>query len=174
MAIASVLTMVHQRLPFTAPAANDATIESIRVQMCYLMQSQTLKVDADVELESNYVPLQNMLFAAMVAYQMLNREIILTMGGDGTTVTTISRYLKKAKADVTEAEFGSIPLALLEDPADFISKLLLEICSMAQILKYNCPWCTQVADIIPPFIIGEDYPPAYCPPDIFNGEPIGL
>ena len=178
MAIATVLVMVHQRLPFTEPAANDTIIESIRVQMTYLMQNQTLKIDAEVEAELNYKPLQNMLFAAMTSYQMVKNKVILTMAGNGTTITGGAKILNKAKADVTEASFEvtkAIDGALLQmSTEDFLNKLLMEICAMAQTLGYNCPWCIPITNVIPPFIIGEDYPPVLDCPDYLNGLPIGL
>lgn len=175
MAISSVLEMVHQRLPFTSPSANDTIIESIRVQMCYLMQGQTEKSDADVEPEANYKPLENMLFAAMVCYQMIRNKVILTMAGDGVSGSAAAKTLKKAVADVTEAEFTVVKAtdgALLQMSTDvFLENLLNEICAMAQTLDYNCPWCVQPLDVTPAFIVGEDFPPT--PADIteiYNGK----
>lgn len=178
MALSTVAEMVRQRLPFTAPVANDPIIESIRVQMTYLMQNQTLKADADVEGEANYKPLENMLFAAMVCYQMIKNKIVLTMAGDGVSGSAAAKTLKKAKADVTEAEFTVIKAtdgALLQMPTEtFLGNLLSEICSMAQTLNYNCPWCVTPPDIGVPFIVGADFPPAAADIDeIFNGKPIG-
>lgn len=180
MAIAPVLTMVHQRLPFTSPSANDATIESIRVQMTYLMQPQTKKIDAEVEDELNYTPRENMLFAAMTAYQLVKSQVMLVLAGNGTTISGGAKILTKGKADVVEAEFSvakSIDGSILGmTTTDWLDILLKEICAMGQMLGYNVPWCTLPMDIIPPFIVGCDYPPSTCcfPGERFlNGEPVG-
>ncbi len=178
MAIASVLTMVHQRLPFTSDASNDATIDSIRIQMCYLMQSQTLKDNASVELEASYSPLENMLFAAMTCYQMVLNKTMLNIAGNGTTGSTGgAKILTKAKADVTEAEFTiskAIDGALLQMPtSEYLAALLAEICAMGRNLNYNVIWCNCPLDIIPAFIVTCDYPPSINHHrDIYDGNPI--
>jgi hypothetical protein len=178
MAIASVKVMVNDRLPYTAPLAFDVIIERTRVQMCYLMQSQTAKSDADVELESNYRALENMLFAAMVAYQLVKSKVVQNMAGDGTNAGTAAKTLKRGKADVTEAEFIVVKAsdgALIQmETSVFLKDLLMEICTMGRSMGYSVPWCSLPMDQIPAFIVGEDFP--NCSPNymdvLFNG-PIG-
>lgn len=181
MAIASVKEMVNERLPFTTPNSYDTPIEKIRVQMTYIMQNQTLKTDIDVETEINYRPLENILFSLMVCYQFIKIKALQTMAGDGVNPGTAAKTLKRAKADVTEAEFTVVKAAdgaLIQVPTvDLMKDLLVEICSTAQILKYNCPWCQLALDEIPAFIIGEDYPgppPSAGFNNLLNGQPIGL
>lgn len=175
MAIASVKVMVNDRLPFTAPSANDVIIERFRVQMTYLMQSQSLKDDLTVEVEAGYSALQNILFASMVCYEMISKEIMLTVAGNGTTAGTAAKTLKTAKADVVETEFQIVKAsdgALLQMSSDlFLAKLLREICSMAQSIGWNCPFCSYPITIDTPFIVGEDFPPIPADIDaIFNGK----
>lgn len=178
MAIASVKVMVNDRLPYTTPGSFDLVIERTRVQMCYLMQSQTGKPDADVEAEANYKALENMLFAAMVAYQLVKSKVIQNMAGDGTTGGTAAKTLKKGKADVTEAEFVVVKAsdgALIQmETSKFLEDLLLEICTWGRSMGYAVPWCSLPMDQIPPFIVGDDFPS--CLPNpmdvLFNG-PIG-
>lgn len=180
MAIASVKTMVNDRLPYTTPGTFDQVIERTRIQMCYLMQNQTLKADGDVEPEANYKALENMLFAAMTSFQLVKSKVIMNMAGDGVSAGTAAKTLKKAKADVTEAEFVVVKAddgALIQMPTEkFLSNLLFEICTMGRTLNYSVPWCSIKLDQIPPFIMADDYPDD-CPDDIvdrlLNGTPIG-
>lgn len=179
MAIHSVREMVHDRLPYTSPVSYDAVIERTRIKMVYLMQSQTGKSDADVEPEANYKPLENILFADMVSYQLVKSKAILTMAGDGSSSSGGAKIVKKAKADVTEAEFivtkaedGSL---IQISTKDFLADLLAEICATGHALGYQVPWCNCPADVIPAFIIGEDYPSRDCTimDNILDGDPIG-
>lgn len=178
MAIASVKIMVNDRLPYTAPNSFDVVIERTRVQMTYLMQSQTGKSDGDVEPEASYRALENILFAAMVSYQLVKSKVILNMAGDGTTAGTAAKTLKRAKADVTEAEFIVVKSedgALIQMRTDlFLEQMLMEICTLGRTLNYNVPWCSLPMDQIPAFIVGEDYPTTLPDPMeiLFNG-PIG-
>jgi hypothetical protein len=177
MAIPTVREMVTDRLPYLTPGSNDVQVERMRIKMVYLMQSQTGKSDADVEPEANYKAIENILFADMVSYQLVKTKAIQTMAGDGSAAGGGAKILKRAKADVTEAEFivtkaedGSL---IQMSTTTFLADLLKEICSTGNSIGYTVPWCTCEPDIIPAFIVGEDFPKDYCPPDIFNGNPIG-
>lgn len=178
MAIASVKQMVNDRLPYTTPTAFDVVIERTRVQMTYLLQEQTEKSNADVEAEANYTALQNMLFAAMVSFQMVKSKVMLTMAGDGTTGPQ-NKILKKAKADVVEAEFMTVKSAdgslIQMETTKFLEILLQEVCSLSGQLNYYLAWCGQELDVIPAFIVGDDYPPQTIDWDeaLFGGQPIG-
>lgn len=164
MAIGSVNQMVHDRLPFTSPAGNDAIIERWRVQMCYLMQDQTQKSDAAVETEIGYKALENMLFAGMVAYQLINNKIVLTLAGNGVSGGGGAKILTKGKADVVEAEFTvskAIDGAMLQmDTETFLDRLCLELSGMAQGMGYRVPFCNcMTTDVRPPFIVVENCKP---------------
>lgn len=178
MPIGSVKEMVNDRLPYTAPSSFDAVIERTRIQMAYLMQSQTGKSDADVETESNYKALENMLFAAMVSYQMVKFKAIESVAGNGTTAGTAAKTLKKAKADVTEAEFVVVKAsdgAMIQiETSVFLENLLMEICTMGRTMSYTVPWCNIPLDEIPPFIVGADFPDISPDPiDVLFNGPIG-
>jgi len=157
--------MVKDRLPYLSDPSNDPIIERQRVMICYLIQSETGKSDAaDVETESNYTAYQNMLIAAMVCYQLLKNKIVLNMAGDGTSGSSGggSKVLKRAKADVVEAEFQIIKASdgssfLMASDA-FMADLLLEICGMARKLSYSIPWCVCDDPVIPAFVKGSDFP----------------
>lgn len=158
MAIASINEMVHQRLSCLNNTTDNTLIDSITIQQFYFMQGQTLKTDADVETESNYKPLEKILFAALVSYNMLKKRIMENMAGSGGSSTvTPGKIVKKAKADVVEAEF-EIPKAsdgifLNMNATQVLAELVKEICSTAYMLHYCIPEiCEEYpADVIPPF-----------------------
>lgn len=176
MAIASVHDMVNERLPYTANVSYDDQIEATRIQMCYLMQNQTEKDDSEVEIEADYKPLENILFSMMVSYQMIQSKILQTMAGDGTLAGTAAKTLKRAKADVVEAEFIIVKAedgALIQmKMSDYLPMLLNEICATARVLNYACPWCRLLMDKIPAFIVSEEPPQRLLPPWI-EGFPFG-
>lgn len=179
MALSSVKEMVKDRLPFTNNVSFDAVIERVRIQMCYIMQNQTQKSDLEVEAEANYRGVENIMFSLMVAYQLVKSKAVQTMGGDGSSTSSGgAKILKKAKADVTEAEFiisKAEDGSLIQIPAEkFLMDLLNEMCTFARSLNYIIPWCNMPLDVIPAFIVGADFP---CEPrtidQVLDGDPVG-
>jgi hypothetical protein len=179
MALQSVDQMVKDMLPYLNNVSFTPVIERNRIVVVYLMQSQTGKNDVEVEAESNYTGIQNILFSKMTVYEMIKSKSIQTLGGDGTTGSSGgSKILKRAKADVTEAEFVVVKSAdgslIQMSVTDYMTLLVTEVCALARSLSYTVYYCTCEADIIPPFIIGCDYPPApKTIGDILTGLPIG-
>lgn len=165
MAISTVNQMVKDRAPFLNNATFDQLIERRRLEVVYIMQKQSGKLDADVELESNYTPLQNILFSAMIAWYQVKSKVLQNMGGDGLTgAVGGAKILKKAKADVTEVEYMIADKAILAmDTDEFLKELQKEICDLSRSLGWINPICQILIDIIPAFIIGNDFPPPFCP-----------
>lgn len=158
MAIGSINDMVHQRLSYLNNTTDNTIIDSWTIQQFYFLQGQTEKSDADVETESNYKPIQKMLFAALVSYKMLLKRITENMAGSaGSSVVTPGKVIKKAKADVVEAEF-EVPKAkdgvfLQLDASELLDQLKAEVCSISYMLHYTIPEiCDNYPiDVIPPF-----------------------
>lgn len=183
MAIPSVKQMVLNRLPYlTDITATTTLIEQFRIEATYFLQNQFKVSDADVETEATYKALQNMLFADMVTYWLVERKVIQTQAGDGTSEGSAAKTLKRAKADVTEVEFVTIKAAdgalISMTTVDFMSALLRDICSKAKVLGIYHPFCTTTDDynIIPAFRKGCDFPPRFPRKglnSIFDGTPIG-
>lgn len=176
MAISSVAQMVRDRLPYLVDNVdNNALIERMRVQQTYLMQNSSGKSDVDVELEASYRAIENMLFSMMVTYQLIYTKAMLTMAGNGTSAGA-PKILKKAKADVMETEWvvtkASDGTLVQIATSEFLADLLKEICGISHMIGWANPLCPLVADVIPPFIIGADYPPRCSRIDIFNGQVI--
>ena len=174
MAIRAVKDIVHSKLPFLV-TTDDPEIESYRVEMCYLMQTQTEKADVDVEDEVNYKALENMLFASMVSYNMAKDQAVKITGGEAGAAPT-TRVLKKAKADVVETEFQVVKasdgaLFTIATEKWFLT-ILKEICDYSRTLGYENPLCTNTEDLVPDvaFIIGSDFPAdAPNPEDFLTG-----
>lgn len=164
MAIGTVNQMVKDRAPFLNNTTFDALIERKRIEVAYIMQKQSGKLDADVELESNYTALQNILFAAMIVWYQVKSKVLQNMGGDGVTgAVGGAKVLKKVKADVTEAEWMIADKAILSmDTDEYLKELQKEICDVSKVLGWINPICVVFIDIIPAFIIGADFPPAIC------------
>ncbi len=173
MPIGSVNQMVKDRLPFLDNASFDDLIERKRIEVVYLMQSQSGKTDgADVETEANYTALQNMLFSAMIAWYQIKAKIMSNMGGTGSGDSGGAKVIKKAKADVVEVEYmltkasdGSI---ISMETSAFLSDLQKEICDYSRTLNWVNPLCQVVLDAIPAFIIGSDFPP--CTGYLYNPQ----
>lgn len=158
MAIATINQLVHERLTYLNSGSDNTVIDSKITQEFYFLQSQTEKTDDEVEIESNYKPLQKMLIASLVSWRMLSKRITENMAGSGGSSTvTPGKIVKKAKADVVEAEF-EIPKAddgifLGMSASALLDQLAKEVCSFAAMLHYYIPEvCDQpIVDIIPPF-----------------------
>lgn len=182
MAIPSVKQMVLNRLPYLVDNGGTTTlIDQFRIEATYFLQNQFKKEDADVENEATYKPLQNMLFADMITYWLIERKVIQTQAGDGTSAGTAAKTLKRAKADVTEVEFVTIKAAdgalITMTTVDFMASLLRDICSKAKVLGIYHPFCVRPEDynVIPAFIKGCDYPPKVSNSidKLLDGKPIG-
>lgn len=174
MAIRAITDIVKSKLPFLV-VADDPTIESYRIEMCYFLQGQTGKEDIDVEAEANYKALENMLFADMVSYNMGKDQVAKVTGGVAGAAPT-SKILKKAKADVVETEFTIVKSsdgANWSIPTDvWFTSLLKDICDKSRTLGIENPMCFDPSTITPnvPYIIGSDFPKnAPDPYDLLNG-----
>lgn len=162
MAIRAVKDIVHSKLPFLL-TTDDPEIESYRVEMAYLLQTQTGKADVDVEAEANYKSLENMLFASMVSYHMAKDHVVKITGGIAGAAPS-TKVLKKAKADVVETEFQVVKAsdgALFTIPTEkWFLAILKEICDYSRTLAYANPLCFSTDELVPDvaFIIGSDFP----------------
>ena len=178
MAIRSVTNIVRGKLPFLTDA-DDVTAEAYRVEMCYLLQTETGKTDGEVETEANYKSLENMLFADMVAYNMGQDQVAKVTGGSNGAAPT-NKVLKRAKADVVETEFqivkSSDGASFAIPTKEWFSSLLKDICDKSRALEISNPMCWKDKEYTPDisFITGEDFPSTTEDPyDLFNKRTIG-
>lgn len=184
MAVESVKNMVLADLPFLTDAADATKIENYRVQMCWLMQSETGKEDVDVETEGEYSNLENMMFAAMVKFKIAERRVTENMEGnvtDSIAAGAGTKRLKRAKADVAEAEFEGTKASegqrLQMLTKEWFIACIREICAYSGQLGYSNPLCIRDPEeyFVTPFIKGENFPtdPEEDPYDILGGTTIG-
>lgn len=159
MALLPVLGLVKEYLPFLNDGTQDAKIESRITQVQYFLQKYFKIADADIEDQTKYTGLQNILVAKVSAYELLNTKSVELAAGNATTGTTPeTTFLKKAQADVVEAEFDQFDIkksaTLAKSSAQLMSDLLTEICSISQTLGVSLPYCQQIVwDTYQPFII---------------------
>ena len=159
MALKPILDLVKNRLPFLS-ASDDVLVNDFITETYYYLQSYLAKPDADVETEASYTGLQRMLIADMTAYDLVKRKAIQTTGGTAGAAPE-TKILKRAKADVTEAEFvvttardGSL---IQISTTDFLATLKEAICHKASALLLTLPLCAQDAAGDEPAGIGFIY-----------------
>lgn len=163
MALASIIVLVKQRLPFLpqgADATLDPIIESMKLEEFYFMQKWTGISNDDVEDESKYTGLLRFLIVRLVCYDLIARQIVQVVGGvsGSSSVAEGTKRIKRAKADVVEAEFdyakASDGSVLSATSTDILNTICKEICSYAAALSYfNLPMClNQMIFDVPPFI----------------------
>jgi len=106
MAQKTVVEMVRNRLPFlTAGDTVDEMINDYKQDVYYYLQPWSRILDDVVEDDSSYTGLKRVLVAEITAYNIVTRKIMVEMGGVNGSEASAGKRLKKAKADVVEAEF---------------------------------------------------------------------
>jgi hypothetical protein len=163
MPLSPIIDLVKNRLPFATDI--DAKINSFTTEAFYFFKPYLLKTVLNVEVEASYTPLETMMIADYVAWQLLVRKAVETSGGTTSGGSgSGAKQLKKAKADVVETEFGYATAndgsAIMLDTTKLIADLLLSICNKAkainldQGLSIQLDFCVcEVYDTIPPFIV---------------------
>lgn len=160
MALAPVLQLIKNRLPYLH-SSYDPTIEQFITESYYFLQSYLNKLDADVEVEASYRPLERMLVADLTAYQLIKRKAIETSAGTETQAPA-AKMIKRAKADVVETEFMTIKASdgtfIQLDTVKLIAEITRDMCAKAEALGIGLPYCPlpTASDVIPPFLYIPD------------------
>lgn len=143
MALGTINELVKERLPYLT-ADNDSTIASFLTEAFYFFQTDFEKLDADVEDETKYTNLQRSFLADYVAYLLISKKSIETSGGTGGAAGT-GTLLKRAKADVTEAEFMQVKASdgtlIMMSTKDLMHQLKVQLCSKAAKLNISLWLC---------------------------------
>lgn len=157
--ITNTSEVVFSKVPWLDP--NNATdIQSVDKNICFTrieLQKVLGKSDSDVQLEAAYNQQEKLLIGCYTSYKMVAAKARENVGGStGGTSTGGNKILKKAKADVTEAEF-TVPTkqqggTLIDDIDGILAALKEETCSIASICGISLPIC-----------IGNDPEAAYAP-----------
>lgn len=160
MALGTIEELVRVELPYLAndiPTNNNIGV--FKTNRYYFMQSYYLTPDVSVEDDSYYTGNKRILVALLVAYDMLNKKAIENSGGSsasGTGSGSGNRVVKKATADVVEAEFettkASDGVTIQLDTKTILGELQKRICSLAYSMKIRLDICGCKKLQPPPFI----------------------
>ena len=149
--IGTIIEMVQHKLAFAEGLESEDKISQFRNQAFYLMQCQTGKSDSDVENEDSYRPIERMMFADYVAYEMLKARIIKFSAGTGNKAGTGQKVLKKAKADVVESEFMYDDSFIMK-AKEIMAECKESACTKARAAGYTFYFCNEIEyDPCPPF-----------------------
>lgn len=148
MALPSVLEIVKKELPYLT-TSDDASISTCICVSQWELQPYIGLDDTDTEDESKYSNRQNILVAYYTAYGMICKKVLLNMEGNTESGIAINnKTLKKAKADVVEAEFtvgkasdGSKLLMTAEKIKEGLAK---KTCQVAASLGITLPMCEEL------------------------------
>jgi hypothetical protein len=100
--------------------------------------------------------------AKVVSYELLNTKAVEISGGNSSSQTgPDNSFLKKAKADVVEAEFEQLDVnktaSLGRKSSEIMGDLQKQICSIAQTLNIQLPYCSGNSwDMAQPFYFVYD------------------
>ena len=152
----TIKQIIQNRLPFL-DFSNTVVItrlDSLIQEVFYTLQKPLRKTDAEVELESSYSQQEIILIGVYVAYLGLLRKALTTLAGDTETSEEASaKTLKKAKADVVEAEFhinkASDGAAIQLDTDTLLGLLKDEICNKAAELEIILNICNECSGGLP-------------------------
>ncbi len=144
----TIKDIIENRLPFVdfTNTVVDSRFGKIIMEVQYTLQIPLKKEDADVEIEANYTQQEIILIGVYSAYLALLRKAITTVTGDAETSEQASaKTLKKAKADVVEAEFhinkASDGSSIQLDTPTLLANLKKEICDTAALLGIKLVIC---------------------------------
>ncbi|WP_375560281.1 hypothetical protein ACE193_21625 [Bernardetia sp. OM2101] len=144
----TIKDIIQNRLPFVdiTNTVIDSRLDKIIMEVQWTLQSPLKKEDADVEIELNYNQQEIILIGVYSAYLALFRKAIITLAGDTETSEEASaKTLKKAKADVVEAEFhinkASDGSTIQLDTKTLLASLKKEICDTAALLDISLVIC---------------------------------
>jgi len=144
----AIKDIIQNRLPFVdfTDTTVDTRLDKIIMEIQYTLQKPLQKEDADVEDESKYSQQEIILIGVYSAYLGLFRKAIITVAGDSeTSEQASSKTLKKAKADVVEAEFQVIKASdgstIQIDSEKLLALLKEEICDTAALLGISLVIC---------------------------------
>ncbi|WP_291726176.1 hypothetical protein [Bernardetia sp.] len=144
----TIKDIIQNRLPFLnySDTTVDARLDKIISEVQWTLQKPLGKDDADVELEASYSQQEIILIGVYVAYLVVLRKAFTTLAGDTETSEEASaKTLKKAKADVVEAEFhiskASDGSSIQLDTETLLASLKKEICDTAALLGITLVIC---------------------------------
>lgn len=160
MAIDTISSVAFSRATWLSED-NPSDVSKVDIFVCqsqFSLQEYLGKNDVDSEDESTYTNREKLLTGLYTAYNLVCEKATENTVGENGNAATGNRILKRAKADVTEAEF-QIPKAsdgssLLVNTDSLISKLKEEICNLARSMNITLPLCRDRDNICGPSDVG--------------------
>lgn len=147
MAIGTINEIVYSRLPWLINPDDDVKVSTYVCQVQWTLQPYLNKPDSDVENELTYSNREKLLTGLYAAYNLVDEKIIENTAGKNGQKPTGNKFVKKAKADVTEVEFatpkaddGGVLIATAQQISD---KLKSEICALAATMSIKLPLCSN-------------------------------
>lgn len=135
-----IKTLVYKKLPFLLQSTDtDDLIELHKIESIALV-CPPMEEQAD---EANYTNLQKSFLAELTAYELLKSEVLKNSGGVAGASPTGNKAIKKAKADVVEAEFEYLKPGtnLTEETSVIMGTLKKSICEKAFKLEVPLAMC---------------------------------
>ena len=153
MALKTLPELIRERLPFLTDTEYADLVPSWILQVVYELQEPLGKPIETVESVEDplvYSPLEKLLLADYTAHALLGRETLRAVAGTAGVAAPVQKVLKKAKADVAEAEFEILKPAdaggLKLSATDLMGTLKAAACRKARQLKVTLPLCTSVVE----------------------------
>jgi hypothetical protein len=147
MAIGTINDVVFSRVTWLTSTDTDdiAKVDTFVGQTQYYLQAYLLKSDVDTEDEGTYTSKERLLTGLMTSYTLVTNKIMENTGGVNGSAPTPAKVLKKAKADVTEAEFEVLKAEdggfLIATATQIQDALKGEICQLAISMNIRLPLC---------------------------------
>lgn len=159
----TIKDIIQNRLPFVdfTNTTVESRLNTIIMEVQYTLQIPLKKEDDEVEVEASYTQQEIILIGVFSAYLALFRKAIATLTGDTETSEQASaKTLKKAKADVVEAEFhiskASDGSSIQLDTKTLVDNLKKELCDTAALLKITLVICDDCRKKpLPAFIVNQ-------------------
>ncbi len=163
MPLQSVEDIIKQKLSFVPQTGWETKIETYKhEQMYYLNEFLIISETGDetvIEDEANWIGMKRLLLAEITTYQLIINKVISTTGGAaGETTGSGSKMIKKAKADVVDAEFEYAKAddgrTIAMKTEALLPELKANVCRYAKTLNINLPgYCPEERGDLPPFQI---------------------
>lgn len=149
MALKSIPELVCSRLPWLSPERDLDKITTVLDTQFVLLQEWTKKEDAEVDNPNSYTKVQQLLFAELTAYQLLQQKAAANVGGTDGAAPAVNKVLTKTKADVVEAEFTIVKASdggsLTMNASALLGEIKTAACNIARQLGYRLPLCRSAS-----------------------------
>lgn len=165
MAAPTFNQIVKDKLPYLG-SDDDVLIGNYIKEVQYKLQDDLEKTNLQVEDENEYSNKEKYLVGTYSAYNLLKQQSLKTIGGTGDTgsgsTAPNTKQIKKAKADVVEAEFQQIKSSdgsnIAMNTKDLLEQLRIDVCCWAKELNVVLSICNSGViemDLTPPFLYFE-------------------